>query len=93
MSLAENWNLSVWKKTILDGLNTDLCRSHVHEGSKRFSEGFCQWQVYTVISGAATAQLANLFLAAYEMGFTIKRVRIWSCWWMFVELLTVTLVS
>lgn len=31
-------------------------------------------QVYTVISGAATTQLATLFLAAYEMGFTIKRV-------------------
>ncbi|CAK9100333.1 unnamed protein product [Durusdinium trenchii] len=32
-------------------------------------------QVYTVISGAATTQLATLFLAAYEMGFTIKRVK------------------
>mmetsp|Transcript_1436 Transcript_1436/g.2503 ORF Transcript_1436/g.2503 Transcript_1436/m.2503 type:complete len:333 (+) Transcript_1436:74-1072(+) len=32
-------------------------------------------QVYTVISGAATAQLGDYFLAAYETGFTIKRVK------------------
>ena len=31
-------------------------------------------EVYTVISGAATAQLGDYFLAAYETGFTIKRV-------------------
>lgn len=33
---------------------------------------FCQ--VYTVICGNATAQLGDYFLAAYETGFTIKRV-------------------